>query len=540
MTRRKKSSQTLIGIILCIPIAFIAYFIISYSSHNISPESVNSISITLPSGEQYTYDDREQIDFFVNAQLDSKRISTPVRDITNESPVVLQYDRGDKLVNFKLYPQLNLSGCMLVDSDNTMFLMATDTAGDLLVRPEFQYLYNESLLPILSVVSSADSAGVFPASYEWHYKKVDGNYYSDSITKTYDEAPDAIKSIYPNTGSTLKFSIEPNEYEVLFKTENGTTIGISDLSYLNFDNDTKIQVLITAKWNETNSADFYGEATYSFPLLYDIPAVVTLEKKTFDAGDVALLNIQHLNENEKITVSTPLETSGITCYTEGENTFALLPISGNNTSGEYTINIEVGGAAYSDTVTVKEKDVVRELLSVSDEEYNEMLSEEVVKDATDKLNAVFGKPSAEAFYTFGTKFTVPVNGSIIDSYGKEVIISKDATTRKVIGTIYGVSEGTPVKATQRGKIVFTQSLAATGNTVIIDHGFGIMTCYFNLMNFNCAVGDVVQQGEIIAESGSTGFTNGKSILDYAVAVNGVFINPNTFFNTINLSTDNIS
>lgn len=534
--RRKKSSQTLIGIILCIPIAFIAYFAISYSSHNISPDSVNSVSITLPNGDPYIYTDKEQINFFVNAQLDSKSISTPVRDITNESPINVQYDRGDKLVNFKLYPQLNLSGCMLVDSHDLMYILTQDTAKELLTRYELQYLYNDSLLPALSVISDKGSSAILPADYTWHYKKIDGNYYSDTMTQIYSKTENQISSIYPQSNSTLEFSVKPSDDpKITFETENGDMLEISDLKYLSFNNDTKISVKITANWDETSESDYYGEATYTFPLLYDIPAAVTLEKKVFDVGDVALLNLQYLNENEQIAVKTNLQTSGITCYTEGNSTFAMLPIMGNNTAGEYSINFEVGGASYTDTITVNAKDVERSFFSVSPDEYNEMLSEEVITESTKKLTSIFEQTSPEAYFSFGTKFTAPVNESIIANYGKEIIISADVTTRKVIGTVYSLSDGTSVKSAQRGKVVFAESIAATGNTLIIDHGFGIMTCYFNLKSFTHNVGDIVQQGEIIALSGSTGYTNGKSILDYAVAVNGVFVNPDSFFKEISLS-----
>ena len=532
--RRKNGSRSLLGILLCIPLAFIVYFAISFSSHNISPDSVVSVGVTLPDGQQYLYTDNEQVSFFVNALLDSKSISSPVRDISGETPVTLFYDRGDKTLTYKLYPQLNLSGCMLVDTNGSYFLLTSDTAKNMLVRHELQYLYADRLLPVLSIVSDAGTITVAPAEYNWLYKKIDGNYYPDRITETFDNASDTVNSIFPDTGSTLVFSVEPSEFSISFTTERGDAHTISDLSFLNFSDDTGIVMTVTAKWSELGGADFYGEATYTFPLIYDIPAVVSLEQNVFAPGDFAVLSLKYLNNNEKITLNTQLATSDIICYSQGDTSFALLPISVNNSPGEYTINFSVGGTSYSDTVTITQMDFERSLLSVTEEDYHQMLSPEVLFQTGEMLSAVFGQTSEEAYYKFGDVFTPPLKGTVYAKYGKEFILSQDAAMYRVPGTVFTVASGTAVKAAQRGRVVFAEAITATGNTVIIDHGFGVMSCYFNLKNFDCKAGDIVQQGEIIAYSGSTGFTSGLSVLHYAVAVNGVFVNPNIFYSQMTL------
>lgn len=526
--RRRKSPQTLLGILLCIPIAFIVYFAISYSSQNITPESVHSVSLTLPSGEQFTYDDSAQVTFFVNAMLDSKSISTPVRDVTNETPVTIQFDRGDKVLSYKLYPQLNLSGCMVLDADGSMFLMTTDTAQTLLVRPELQYLYNDYFLPALSVVSGTNSNEVLPVSYDWHYKKVDGNYYSDTMTLLYDVTNNNRNSIYPNLQNSLDFSVEPTELVCSYTTAAGEFV--SDLSFLSFTDDTEITVSITAKWSELGGPDYYGEATYSFRILYDIPATVTLTQTDFSAGEIAVLNIQYLNENEQLAIETQLITSDLLCYTSNDsiNTIALLPISMENTAGTYSLNFSVGGASYSNTINVTSPSTEAIPEFVTQETYDATLSETAVNETKERMATIFGQASCEAYYVFGQAFTAPVTNGILASFGSRYLISADSTTRTVLGTVYSTPDSTTVKAAQKGKVVFAESLPTTGNTLIIDHGFGVMSCYFNLKGFDCVVGDVVLQGEIVAYSGATGFTGDQSILDFAVAVNGVFVNPSEF------------
>lgn len=534
MVIRRKSSNSLLGIILCIPLAFIVYFAISYSSHNISPDSISSVSMTLPDGKQYTYSDTEQVEYFVNALLDAKSISSPVRDIEGETPVTMQYDRGDKILSFKFYPQANLTGCMIVNPDGKMFIMTSDTASEILVRPELQYVYKDSLLPTLSVVSDNDRLNIQPTDYKWYFKKVDGNFYTDRVSEIYNTESSPVNSIYPDSNSKFEFSVEPSDLSISYLTSDGDILSISDLSYLSFERDTEILVSINAKWDDTGNCDYYGEATYTFPLLYDIPAAITLEKKEFDPGEFAILTINHLNENEQVLVETQLENNQIMCFKEEDVSFALLPISRNIAAGEYSVDFKVGGAEYTETVTVNPIEPNHSILSVSDKVYEEMLSPEIIAQTSNRFTEVFSNPTSEKYYPFGEEFIKPVSGKVTAEFGKEVIISTDATTHRVNGIVYSVKESTAVKAAQRGRIVFAESIGATGNTIIIDHGYGIMSCYYNLKSFERNIGDIVQQGERIALSGATGYTGGESILNFAVSVNGIFVNPERFYKPITI------
>jgi murein DD-endopeptidase MepM/ murein hydrolase activator NlpD len=86
------------------------------------------------------------------------------------------------------------------------------------------------------------------------------------------------------------------------------------------------------------------------------------------------------------------------------------------------------------------------------------------------------------------------------------------------------SMGTPVHATQAGRIAQAGWSDVYGRMVLINHGAGYSTLYGHNSRLLVSVGDWVEQGEVIAYSGSTGMSTGPHI-HYEVRRDGVPVNP---------------
>ena len=81
-----------------------------------------------------------------------------------------------------------------------------------------------------------------------------------------------------------------------------------------------------------------------------------------------------------------------------------------------------------------------------------------------------------------------------------------------------------VPAANSGRVISTEKVGIFGNTVVIDHGFGLSTTYSHLSHISVKKGEMVKKGEIIGRTGSTGLAGGDH-LHFGVAVNTVFVNP---------------
>jgi murein DD-endopeptidase MepM/ murein hydrolase activator NlpD len=84
--------------------------------------------------------------------------------------------------------------------------------------------------------------------------------------------------------------------------------------------------------------------------------------------------------------------------------------------------------------------------------------------------------------------------------------------------------GTPVKAPAPGRIVLAKDLYYTGGTVVIDHGFGIVSLFAHLSAITVRTGDDVAAGLVVGRVGATGRVTGAH-LHWTVRVTGARVDP---------------
>lgn len=87
--------------------------------------------------------------------------------------------------------------------------------------------------------------------------------------------------------------------------------------------------------------------------------------------------------------------------------------------------------------------------------------------------------------------------------------------------------GMSVQATGDGVVSFAGYKGGLGNTVAIDHGFGIVTYYGHNSQLHVQKGQKVTRGELIAVVGNTGHSTGPH-LHYEVHADGIPVDPMTF------------
>lgn len=96
------------------------------------------------------------------------------------------------------------------------------------------------------------------------------------------------------------------------------------------------------------------------------------------------------------------------------------------------------------------------------------------------------------------------------------------------GVDYAAPQGTPIKVTGDGRVVFRGVKGGYGNVVIVQHGKAYSTLYGHMSGFAKGVntGTRVRQGQTIGYLGMTGLATGPH-LHYEFLVNGVHTNPLT-------------
>ena len=92
------------------------------------------------------------------------------------------------------------------------------------------------------------------------------------------------------------------------------------------------------------------------------------------------------------------------------------------------------------------------------------------------------------------------------------------------GLDIGGEYGAPIKAARGGVVTHSGWIDGYGNTVMIDHGNGLVTLYGHNQSLAVSIGQTVRQGQIIAYCGSTGNSTGPHC-HFEVRLNGEPVSP---------------
>jgi len=120
-------------------------------------------------------------------------------------------------------------------------------------------------------------------------------------------------------------------------------------------------------------------------------------------------------------------------------------------------------------------------------------------------------------------FIVPLQSKITSAFGKARVYN-DTLKGYHSGTDFRAKIGTPIVASNDGKVVLVQNRFYSGNSIIIDHGQGIYTCYYHLSVFKVKKGEMVKKGQILGLSGDTGRITGPH-LHFSARVGGLQVDP---------------
>jgi murein DD-endopeptidase MepM/ murein hydrolase activator NlpD len=97
---------------------------------------------------------------------------------------------------------------------------------------------------------------------------------------------------------------------------------------------------------------------------------------------------------------------------------------------------------------------------------------------------------------------------------------------------YGVdivaSHNAPIKSVADGTVIFSGWTAETGNVIIVEHSYGLLSIYKHNSSLTKEQGERVQRGEVIATAGSTGEYSTGPHLHFELWSEGQPVNPTDF------------
>jgi septal ring factor EnvC (AmiA/AmiB activator) len=133
-------------------------------------------------------------------------------------------------------------------------------------------------------------------------------------------------------------------------------------------------------------------------------------------------------------------------------------------------------------------------------------------------------PDGAEFASLRGKLRMPVKGELLATFG-----AKRPEGPNWKGLFIKAAEGTEIRASAAGEVIFSDWMRGFGNLIIIDHGAQYMTIYGNNQSLLKRPGDRIKAGDVIATAGNSG-GNEQSGLYFEMRHQGRALDPLTWMN----------
>lgn len=220
----------------------------------------------------------------------------------------------------------------------------------------------------------------------------------------------------------------------------------------------------------------------------------------------------------------------IKSFIDGENKKALIPVHYSTPIGTYTLKISENKKVISKKlVKIIDGNFKKSYITVDDSTAKKR-SVKNMANMISKTSEARSNPSPKKLWE--GRFIYPVASlkyqKISSPFGAMRFVNNRVSGYHS-GIDFPVPIGTPLRASNSGRVVLAKKLTTTGNTIIIDHGMNVFSAYAHMSQLDVKTGDMVKKGQNIGKSGNTGFTTGPH-LHFTISIGTTFVNPSLFFN----------
>lgn len=349
-----------------------------------------------------------------------------------------------------------------------------------------------------------------PSNVDWYYEKFDGTWHAFEAPIYPDTQP--LSFDLPNSDLVVYFDKEPTTVSVNYELEGNDTLLISDVTYdydgyhlPTPDRDGIYTYHLTAVWDDTG-VGYRGSLKYQFTVSYIRPTLYTFVDTDLEQGQPLIIHAQYLDEGYQPTITQNLTDKALNGFiSDGAVDTMILPTNYTTSPGQYEVTID----GQTTTLNISKRAFNVQHLIIDESVATSTRNDAAYIEFDEKFDPSREVSSSEIMSEGA--FILPVNGRLSTEFGETRDVNGSPTTYRHSGWDIAAPQGTPVKATNNGIVVFSEPLILTGNTVVIDHGGGIFSIYFHMHTLSKTAGDYVTKGDEIGTVGTTGFSTGPHL-----------------------------
>lgn len=520
----------LIVLLLCfIPSA--AAYASYHQTQNAPVDENNAVTISIDDVNQKNYtltknSDGDAADnlirFFISMKNNAQQIVALPDSLMGADFFKVTIATSVKSETYEYYFSTDTTANYFRAQNGMTYKIAEADAAQFITSEYAESLYEQSAMPSLTLSHTYD---VTPDSAVWQYKNFTGEYVDSDVSELVSASVEAYDV---EGGIDLSFDIAPDNCNIVVSDLEGNVVfdgSIDELSQFTLSVTEQLTVDVEATWYEDPARSFCGKLEYTFKSLVTAPAEFYLGLTTVDSGRFTAITALNVTKPENIVFSSTIDGAASPVFYEaGESTaVGMLAIPNDTPAGVYTLTMTYGGTTQETLLTIENEGVKTSNYTVNGTVVQTTRNDAALEKFELTAKELMSKGSSER--RFSGSFLEGINGRILRGFGRDVYLNGSSTpTYRNNGVDYEASAGTEVVACNSGEVVFAGVLDYTGNMVVIEHGYGLKTWYYNLGSYTVSVGDIVERGATIGTAGQTGFT-GSLGAHIAMSVGQSFVSP---------------
>ena len=372
------------------------------------------------------------------------------------------------------------------------------------------WLYSQAtrdMIPEITV--SFDGQTLETASYAWHVPVV-GNQIKRTYSDTVSREPEELDQVVDTSRPTL--SVSPSGFNSQLtitdadgtQVFSGTVIAFRNFSFAENGEYTATLTLSTDQGGAQNAA-VTGSQTYLFQFTVGIRPTMRITSRSAQQGSVVAVWVTGTQTDETPTMTGSLEGTDFVRWEDGWVAFLGIPL--DTKPGGYTVTVTADGYTDQLDLSVTQANYGFRDVSSNRQRANPYIGPE---DTPSQVQALLDEADTEPAWT-DSGFVQPFLRSVgtVLAYGAPEYVGRNSTERAANidngtariaeNTLVETRRGDSMISPADGRVLLAENLGGeAGNTIVIDHGAGIRSIFYNLGTLQVSAGDKVVQGQTIA------------------------------------------